>query len=118
MYNTKSIRIKRKIRIRKKIHGTANRPRLSVFRSNRYFAAQLIDDGVGKTIVGVGEKAVSQKDKKGQTKTRRAQLVGEVVAEKMKELRIASVVFDRNGYRYHGRIKAFADTLREKGITV
>jgi large subunit ribosomal protein L18 len=107
------IRIKR--RIRKKIAGTGERPRLTVFRSNKQFYAQLVDDLQGKTFVYVSSKDKSIGDKKI-NKTEQAQLVGKLAAEKSKEAGVTEVVFDRNGYLYHGRVKAFADAARQGGL--
>lgn len=107
------IRIKR--RIRKKISGTQERPRLTVFRSNSQIYAQLVNDVAGTTLV-----AVSSLDKclieQKVNKTEQAKLVGKLAAEKSKEAGITDVVFDRNGYLYHGRVKAFADAAREGGL--
>lgn len=94
------IRERRKQRVRAKIFGTAERPRLSVFRSNRYIYAQLIDDSAGRTLA-----AASGKD---------ARAAGLLIAEKAKKQGINSVVFDRGAYKYHGRIKALAEAAKEK----
>jgi large subunit ribosomal protein L18 len=107
------IRIKR--RIRKKIAGTGERPRLTVFRSNKQFYAQLVDDTAGRTLVYVSSKDKSIDEQKV-NKTVQAQLVGKLAAEKSKEAGVTDVVFDRNGYLYHGRVKAFADAAREGGL--
>lgn len=107
------IRIKR--RIRKVVFGTAVRPRLSVFRSNRQISAQLIDDNAGKTLVSASSLCKEISEKKV-TKTEQAQLLGSMIAEKAKAVGIDSVVFDRNGYLYHGRVKALADAAREGGL--
>ena len=107
------LRIKR--RIRKKISGTTEHPRMSVFRSNKQFYAQIIDDETGKTLMAVGSQDKLIAGKKV-TKVEQAQLVGKLAAEKAKEAGINNVVFDRNGYLYHGRVKAFADAAREGGL--
>ena len=107
------IRIKR--RIRKVIFGTAERPRLSVFRSNAQISVQLIDDEAGKTLLSVSSLSKEIAEKKG-TKTEQAALVGAAVAEKAKAAGIEVVVFDRNGYLYHGRVKALADAARNGGL--
>ena len=107
------IRIKR--RIRKVIFGTAERPRLSVFRSNKQISAQLIDDNAGKTLVAATSLCKEIAEKKG-NKTEQAQLLGAMIAEKAKAAGIDSVVFDRNGYLYHGRVKALADAARNGGL--
>lgn len=107
------LRIKR--RIRKKISGSNEKPRLSVFRSNKQIYAQLIDDITGKTLLSVSSKDKSLTEQKV-AKIEQAKLVGKLAAEKSKEAGISEVVFDRNGYLYHGRIKAFADAAREGGL--
>ena len=106
------IRIKR--RIRKVIFGTAERPRLSVYRSNTQISAQLIDDNAGKTLVSASSLCKEIAEKKG-NKTEQAQLLGAMLAEKAKA-GITAVVFDRNGYLYHGRVKALADAARNGGL--
>ena len=105
-------RIKR--RVRAKISGSAELPRLSVYKSNKEIYAQLIDDQVGKTLVSASsrEKNVDSK----WTKTEISTVVGKVLAEKAKAAGIEKVVFDRNGFVYHGRIKALADGAREGGL--
>lgn len=106
-------RAKIKRRVRKNITGTPEMPRLSIFRSNKEFYAQVIEDVNGKTLVG----ATSLKIKKdGLTKTDVAKAVGAEIARKALAANIESVVFDRNGFLYHGRIKAFADSAREAGL--
>ncbi len=103
----------RKRRSRAKIFGTADRPRLSVFRSNRYTYAQLIDDSKGHTLASASTKEL----KKGaKTKTGQAKFLGELVAEKAKRLGVKSVVFSRGFYKFHGRIKAIAESAREAGL--
>ncbi len=104
------LRIKR--RIRKIISGTAERPRLSVFRSNTQISVQLIE---GKTLLSVSSLSKDIAEKKG-TKTEQATYVGAAVAEKAKAAGIETVVFDRNGYLYHGRVKALADAARNGGL--
>lgn len=114
---TKTERRKRiKLRIRKSISGTIEKPRLSVFRSNKDIYVQLIDDLQGKTILAVSSQLKEIAEKKGITKTEQAKLVGKLAAEKLMEAGISEVVFDRNGYLYHGRIKALAEAAREGGI--
>lgn len=107
-------RQKIKTRVRKNVHGTPERPRLSVFRSNTGMYAQIIDDEAGRTLAS----ASSLKDKKatGIPKIEQAKLVGQAIAAKAKEAGIEKVVFDRNGYLYHGRVKALADAAREAGL--
>jgi large subunit ribosomal protein L18 len=110
-------REKRKTRIRKKLFGTAERPRLSIFRSARYVYAQLIDDESGKTLCASSslEKAV-----RGGVKSPRSveasTAVGKAIADKAKAAKIENVVFDRNGFIFHGRVKAIADGAREAGL--
>jgi large subunit ribosomal protein L18 len=105
-------RAKIKRRIRKKITGTSAMPRLSVFRSNKQIYAQIIDDSTGTTLVS----ASSYKSKAKGTKVEQAAAVGKDVAEKAKKAGIETVVFDRNGYLYHGRVKSLADSAREGGL--
>ncbi|MDQ2753093.1 MAG: 50S ribosomal protein L18 [Bacteroidota bacterium] len=114
--NTKGIRRKKiHYRIRKTIVGTAQKPRLSVFRSNTSVYLQLIDDASGKTITGASTK---DKDIEAQTgtKTNKSKLAGSAIARKATELGITTVVFDRSGYLYHGRVKAAAEGAREGGL--
>jgi len=106
-------RIKR--RIRKVVQGTAERPRMSVFRSNKEIYAQLVDDLSGKTLMSVSSRDKEIAGQKG-PKIEIAQAVGKKVAEKAKAAGIEKVSFDRNGYLYHGRVKALADGAREGGL--
>ena len=110
---TREARKRRHRRIRGKVSGTATRPRLAVFRSNRGVFAQLIDDDAGKTIVGASW--IGLKDFKGD-KTAQASEVGKVLAAAAKKAGIEAAVFDRGGYLYHGRVKALADAAREGGL--
>lgn len=106
-------RIRIKNRIRQNVTGTGAKPRLTVFRSNKQIYAQIIDDLSGTTIVSAG----SLEKEGGETKkTEQAKLVGKLIAEKALEKGIEKVVFDRNGYQYHGRIKTLADAARENGL--
>ena len=109
------LRIKR--RIRKKISGTQERPRLSVFRSNKGFYAQVIDDAAGKTLVSVSSQDKSITGEK-LNKIDQAKAVGKLAAQKSSDAGVKEVVFDRNGYLYHGRVKAFADAAREGGLKI
>jgi large subunit ribosomal protein L18 len=102
-------------RIRKKISGTASRPRLSVRRSLKHIYAQLIDDEKGVAILQVGSRGKAFPVKKA-AKSAVAKAVGEILAEKAKEKGVTMVVFDRKGYLYHGRVKALADAARGKGL--
>lgn len=114
---TKIERRKRiKMRIRKRVFGTKEVPRLSVYRSNKQIYVQIIDDAEGKTLLSVSSRIKEISEKEGLTKTEQAKLVGKLAAEKSKESGITSVVFDRNGYLYHGRIKALAEAAREGGL--
>ena len=108
-------RIRIKNRIRKVISGTAERPRMTVFRSNKQITVQLIDDLAGKTLVSVSSLCKEISEKKG-NKSEQAALVGAAVAEKAKSAGIETVLFDRNGYLYHGRVKALADAARNAGL--
>jgi len=108
--NKLSRREKIKYRIRKKITGTTDRPRLCIFRSNSEIYAQIIDDVAAKTLMSVSSL------KGTGTKTEQAKAVGAAIAEKAKAANITSVVFDRNGFLYHGRVKALADAARENGL--
>ena len=101
--------------IRKKIFGTQEQPRLSVFRSNKDIYAQVIDDLSGKTLASVSSNGKDLKGSKG-TKVELAQLVGKKIAEKALSAGVENVVFDRNGYLYHGRVKALAEGVREGGL--
>lgn len=105
-------RRRKKVRIRKKISGTGVRPRLVVFRSNKHIYAQLVDDDLGKTLTA--SSTASIKDAKLDCEN--AAAVGKDIAEKAKGLNVEKVVFDRNGYIYHGRVKALADAAREGGL--
>ena len=104
-----------KIRIRKRLSGTAERPRMSVFRSNKEIYVQFIDDLNGKTLAAASSRSEGLKGTKG-TKIEVAGQVGKLAAEAAKAAGISSVVFDRNGYLYHGRVKALADAAREGGL--
>ena len=108
-------RLRRRRRVRAKVTGTATRPRISVFRSNRGIAAQLIDDGAGRTIAAV---AWTEADVRSLAPMEQAAALGKLMAERAKAAGIDSAVFDRGGYRYHGRVKAFAEGVREGGLPV
>lgn len=113
-------RMKRKRRIRKQLSGTAERPRLSVFRSAKHMYAQVIDDTRGETLAAAStlEAGVRNHPDLGDAKGKKAvaEVVGKVVAERAKNKGITSVVFDRNGFLYHGRVKAVSDGAREAGL--
>ena len=104
-----------KYRIRKKLSGTPERPRLCVFRSNKNIFAQLIDGVSGKTLVATSSRVKEISEKKV-TKIEQAALVGKAIAEKAKAAGYEAVVFDRNGYLYHGRVKSLAEAAREGGL--
>ena len=111
-------RLKRKRRVKKKIQGTPERPRLTVFKAARHIYAQIIDDSIGKTLLAV---STLSKDMKSKTKgisgnIKGATLVGEIMAKKGKKKGINGVVFDRNGYLFHGRVKALAEAARKGGL--
>lgn len=110
--------LKRKKRVRKKILGTSERPRLSIFRSNKHIYAQVIEDASGKTLISAStiSKELQAKLKKNTKKTEAAKKIGELVAKKAISKGIDKVVFDRGGFIYHGRIKAVADGAREAGL--
>ena len=104
-------RIKIKYRVRKNVNGTAERPRLSVFRSNKQIYVQVINDVTGTTLASASSVGLE-----AMPKIEQAQKVGAMLAEKAKAAGITAVVFDRNGYLYHGRVKALADAAREGGL--
>jgi large subunit ribosomal protein L18 len=106
-------RLRRRRRVRAKVHGTAERPRLSVFRSNRGIQAQLIDDDRGHTLAAV---SWTEDELKSLARLEQAKRAGELLAERGKVAGVESVIFDRGGYRFHGRVKALADGAREGGL--
>ncbi len=111
-------RERRHLRIRKRIRGEKDRPRLVVFRSSRHVYAQAVDDIDGKTIAGVNgsSKAITEKVETDKEKFAESRMVGEEIARRLAEKGITRVVFDRAGYRYHGRVKALADAARKAGL--
>jgi large subunit ribosomal protein L18 len=110
-------RLKRKQRIRKKISGVEERPRLSVFRSAKHIYAQIIDDGQSHTLVAASTRSREIRDKLGGLKkTEAAREVGKLLAQLARQKGITQVVFDRNGFLYHGRVKAVAESCREHGL--
>ncbi|MFV0480953.1 MAG: 50S ribosomal protein L18 [Campylobacteraceae bacterium] len=111
--NKLKLRVKRKKRVRAKISGSENLPRVSVFRSNRYFYAQAIDDVTGTTVAAVDGKKLSLKSNKTDVVE-----LGKIFSESLKSKGIAKVSFDRNGYLYHGVVAAFAQSLRDNGISL
>ncbi len=114
----RSARLRTKKHIRKRIFGTAERPRLVVFRSLRHIYAQLVDDMNQRTITGVSSlaKELQEEITNAKNKTEVAHIVGKGIAAKAKEKKLEKVVFDRNGYIYHGRVKAVAEGAREGGL--
>jgi large subunit ribosomal protein L18 len=111
---TRQARIRRHRRVRKQVQGTAERPRLAVFRSNKGISAQVIDDLAGKTLAAASWQALP-KPFKG-SKTEQAAAVGRLLAENARRAGVGTVVFDRGGYLYHGRVKALAEGAREEGL--
>jgi large subunit ribosomal protein L18 len=108
-------RLKRRRRVRAKVSGTPARPRISVFRSNQGLSAQLVDDTAGRTLAAVNWFEPELRSLAKSERTRRA---GEALAERAKAAGVSEAVFDRGGYRYHGHVRAFAEAIREAGITV
>jgi large subunit ribosomal protein L18 len=116
-YNTRDARHRRHARVRKKVSGAADRPRLCVFRSPNHIYAQVIDDEQGNTLVTASTlDAEIKNDSKGKKKTGRAELVGSLLAKRAKEKGISQVAFDRGGFKYQGRVKALADAARKGGL--
>lgn len=111
-------RLRSKTRIRKKISGTTEVPRLTIYRSLNQIYAQIIDDSTGNTLISVSSlsKELTDEIKSSKGKISKSKLVGGLVAKKALEKKIANVVFDRNGYRYHGRVQAIAEGAREAGL--
>jgi len=112
----RELRVRRHNRLRKRVAGSSERPRLNVFRSNQHIYAQVIDDVAGTTLAAAStnEKGWSEDD--GKTKTDQAKIVGRLVAERAISAGVSKVVFDRGGFKYHGRVKALADAAREAGL--
>ena len=107
-------RLKRRRRVRAKIHGTAERPRISVFRSNRGISAQLIDDDAGRTLAAVNW---TEAELRGLSRAEQPKRAGELLAQRAKAAGVEDAVFDRGGYQYHGRVQALAEGAREAGLT-
>ena len=111
------VRLQRKRRVRKKVSGTTERPRMTVFRSLKHLYVQLVDDGQHKTLLSASTQAKDGRSAfEGMSKTDQAKKLGEQVADLCKQKGVTSVVFDRNGYRYHGRVQALASAAREGGL--
>lgn len=114
---TKVVRRIRHRRLRSRVIGTASRPRLCVFRSLNHIYAQIIDDSISQTLVSMSTLGADLRDKSRQlTKTKEAEVVGSLLAQKALDRGLKRVVFDRGGYRYHGRVKALADAARKGGL--
>lgn len=111
--NIKRTRERRAVRVHSRVRGTAERPRLSVFRSNRAIWAQVIDDSAGRTLACASSASLAET---GLSKTDQAAKVGELLAERAKAVGVGQVVFDRGSYLYHGRVKALADGARQGGL--
>ena len=107
-------RTRRHTRVRKRVRGTGERPRLAVFRSNRYIYAQIIDDTVGRTLASASSQETDLRSSTLNIST--AAKVGELLAVRAKDAGVSAVVFDRGGYKYHGKVKALADAARESGL--
>jgi large subunit ribosomal protein L18 len=117
-HTPRAARRRRHIRVRERLSGTPDKPRLAVFRSLNHIYAQIIDDTAGHTLAFATDLEADVRSKRdGKKKLEVAVLVGEVLAKKAKEKGIAAVVFDRGGFRYHGRVKALADAARKGGLT-
>ena len=117
--NSGTSRVRRHERVRKKVSGTGERPRLSVFRSLNQIYAQVIDDDLGQTVVAASSLDAEIKAKPGEKKKKKqdlAGLVGTLVAKRAQDKGVTQVVFDRGGYRYHGRVKALAEAARKAGL--
>jgi large subunit ribosomal protein L18 len=109
-------RIRRHGRVRKKIHGTAARPRLAVFRSNKHLVLQVIDDESGRTVAAASSNEAGERATGGGGTVAAATRLGQLVAERAKAVGVEKVVFDRGGFAYHGRVAAAADAAREAGL--
>lgn len=107
---------RRKKRVRAKVSGTKKKPRISVFKSNKDIYVQLIDDEKENTLVSFSSKRLTKKEKQDKTKTQIAKLVGEKFAKEAKKTKVKMAVFDRGGYKYHGRVKALAEGARKGGL--
>ncbi len=111
----KNTRLKRKVRTKYKIRGTAKRPRIAVFRSHKWLFVQAIDDSDHRTLVSAHDKILAKLEK---NKIKRGQMLGENLGEELKKMKINSAVFDRSGYTYHGRVQAVCEGLRAVGIKI
>ena len=113
--STRELRLRRHARIRRRLSGTAERPRVAVSRSNKHISAQIIDDVAGRTLAAASSVEAGLKDTSGGN-VDGAKAVATLLAQRAKDANITTVVFDRGGYDYHGRVAAFADTLRAQGL--
>lgn len=113
--NKKYLRMRRKKRIRKKISGTSDRPRVSIFRSNKHIYIQAVDDDKNITLAASSDLKLKKAEQSG-TKKEIASKVGSLFGKALKAMKIKNVVFDRGGYKYHGRVKALAEAIRSEGI--
>jgi large subunit ribosomal protein L18 len=113
---TREARLRRHLRVRKKVIGRTDRPRLAVFRSLEHIYAQVIDDAVGKTLASASTLDADAKGELDGKKTEQASVIGRLVGERAKAAGVTQVVFDRGGNRYHGRVKALADSARQAGL--
>jgi large subunit ribosomal protein L18 len=117
MNTSREARVRRHKRLRQRVHGTADRPRLSIYRSLNHIYAQVVDDSTGKTLVSASTQDKDLRETLGSLpKIEQSKRVGELVAERATGQGITAVVFDRGGYRYHGRVRAVADAARGKGL--
>jgi len=115
-HERREARIRRHRRVRKKIHGTAERPRLAVFRSNKHLTLQVIDDDSGRTLAAVSSTEADQRSLGSGATVEAARRLGTVLAERAKAAGVTTVVFDRGGFMYHGRVAAVAEAAREAGL--
>ena len=115
-HERREARIRRHRRVRKKIHGTAERPRLAVFRSNKHLTLQVIDDDSGRTLAAVSSTEADQRSQGSGATVEAARRLGTVLAERAKAAGVTTVVFDRGGFMYHGRVAAVAEAAREAGL--
>jgi len=115
-FDRNAARRRRHLRIRKRVIGSTERPRLNVFRSNEHIYAQVIDDQKGFTLAAASTMEASVRSEPGRLTVAKARIVGQLVAERARAKGVTQVVFDRGGYRYHGRVAALADAAREAGL--
>lgn len=118
IHTKNSRRLSRHLRVRAKIKGTESRPRIAVFRSNRFIYAQVVDDATGKTLIAASDYAGKKAKTAKGAKSEKATATGRNLAEAMKKKGIVEAVFDRGGFKYHGRVKALVEGLREGGIKI